>query len=154
MLTPSQSVLVELLRGLGETTNKLKLAKLEYLVDFLHYAFHSRPASGEGVLYERRQYGPLARSFNADLADLARLGLIRQAPRNYYALAGTTEPSLCPETQATLRYVLDRYGKLSTNELLALCHAQEPYLSTSAGAVIEFFTAYNLLDDHQDHPSA
>ncbi len=151
-MSQSQRVLLHLLYGAAAPVSKLKLAKLEYLVDFIHYAFHNSPASGDGVLYERRRYGPLARTFNADLNELASAKLIAMPQPSRVASAGAQQPEpVEPTVQKTLDYVLARYGGLSTSELLTLCHAQEPYLSACDGAIIEFFTAYNLIDDHQDY---
>ena len=70
ILTKSQSLLYALIRGLKGADDKVKLAKLAYFADFIHYAFHDKPISEETNVYQRRDFGPLSVSFNSDLKAL------------------------------------------------------------------------------------
>jgi uncharacterized phage-associated protein len=52
----------------------------------------------------------------------------------------------------TIKYVIARYGGSSWSELRDIAHSQIPYLSASGdGAVIEYHTAYNLVDEYPDY---
>jgi uncharacterized phage-associated protein len=51
-------------------------------------------------------------------------------------------------------YVCNKYGKLNWRDLVSISHEQEPYLSAAEGGVIESFTAYNLIDDHEQEYNA
>jgi len=43
------------------------LAKLQYLTDFIHFAFHDNFVSGKEVIYTKQKQGPLANTLTSDL---------------------------------------------------------------------------------------
>ncbi len=49
-MTKSQKLLYFLIKELKEADDKVKLAKLAYLADFIHYAFNNNPISEETSL--------------------------------------------------------------------------------------------------------
>jgi uncharacterized phage-associated protein len=49
------------------------------------------------------------------------------------------------------KYVLNKYAKYSYGALTDLSHRQIPYLSTNEGGIIEYDTAYNLVDEYADY---
>lgn len=150
-LSNAQSVLYCIIERAGGVDNKIKLAKLQYLVDFIHYAFHDAPASGDGIIYTRQNRGPLSRSLTGDLEVLKDRGLVCEDPGFHYTAVGSGMCRVGADESYTIEYVLGRYGKLSWKELEDLSHRQIPYLAAEEGGVIEFFTAYNLIDDHEDY---
>ncbi len=153
-LTKSQLLLLELIKNLGgEIDDKTKLAKLQYFSDFIHYAFHDQAISEPENYYQRRRQGPLSRTFNDDLGVLCGLGLLEKTGEYSFKVGGTVgNQELSHEEQKTVRFVASRYGESSWRELCKIAHSQIPYLSASGeGAVIEYFTAYNLVDEYPDY---
>lgn len=150
-LTASQKLLYLIIHQLELVKDKTKLAKLEYFSDFIHYAFHDENISGELELYQKREYGPLGRSFNLDLEQLLQLGLIKQRANYTYTLNKSVEIKISPEKKDTIQYVLAKYGNMSSRDLIEISHKQIPYLSTENGGIIDYDTAYNLVDDYPDY---
>ena len=150
-MTKSQELLYYLINSTGLIDDKTKLAKLQYFVDFIHFAFHNKPVSQEDVVYTRERQGPLARHFNSDLTELKKSGYIVENPQYHFTVKKNLTTNFTPEELKTINFVLERYAKLSYAELVDICHNQAPYLSTAPGAVVELFTAYNLVDDYADY---
>jgi len=153
MLTKSQQLLLYLieLKG-GAMDDKTKLAKYQYFADFIHYAFNRTPISEESTRYTKQKQGPLALTFTEDLETLKSLGLIKEYPEfNFKIVKKDYKIDLSEKEKKTARFVIDKYGKLNFKELIDISHCQEPYLSTEKGAIIEFFTAYNLVDSYPDY---
>lgn len=153
MLTKSQQLLLYLieLKG-GSVDDKTKLAKYQYFTDFIHYAFNNSPVSEKSKIYTKQKQGPLARDFTDDLETLKSEGLVKEEPRfNFKIQEKGYQVSLSDKEKKTASFVIEKYGKLSYQELVDICHSQEPYLSADKGAIIEFFTAYNLVDYYPDY---
>ena len=152
MITKSQELLLYLLdlKG-GKVDDKTKLAKYQYFVDFIHYAFHNTSVSSDEILYTKQKQGPLSRTLTDDLNALKELGYIKEDPPYRYSLSKKPTLSLTEEEKKTARYVVSKYGELSYLDLIQVCHRQTPYLSAQDGGVIEFFTAFNLVDDYRDY---
>lgn len=153
VLTKSQQLLYELIKAQGgEVEDKTKLAKLQYLADFIHYAFNRKPISEEATIYTRQKQGPLSNTLSGDLATLIRSDLIKEPSTYHYALSTAKfETALSEQEKYTVHFVVEKYGRLSWNELVNISHTQVPYLSTKEKAVVPFFTADNLIDDHPDY---
>jgi len=151
MLTKSQQLLLYLmkLKG-GVVDDKTKFAKYQYFTDFIHYAFYAKPVS-EDIIYTRQKQGPLSRNLTDDLEELKRQGYIKESPTYKYTLAKDFNLRLSADEKRTARFVMSKYGQLSYADLIQVCHAQAPYLSSKDGGVIEYFTAFNLVDDYQDY---
>jgi len=153
MLTKSQQLLLYLieLKG-GSIDDKTKLAKYQYFTDFIHYAFNNKPVSEESIIYTKQKQGPLAWNFTNDLEELKQKGFIKGGPRyNFKVDKKNYKITLSDKEKKTARFVIKKYGNLSFQELISICHTQEPYLSTDNKAIIEFFTAYNLVDNYPDY---
>ena len=150
-LTKSQKLLYEIIRRADGVEDKTKLAKLQYFADFIHYAFYDTPISEITNIYERRRQGPLSVKFNNDLSALKEAAIIEENPKYNFSIKKKLETSLSSQESSTIDYVLDRYGKLSYDELLDICHAQIPHLSSKEDGVVQFFTAYNLVDEYPDY---
>ena len=154
-LTKSQWLLYSIIKlhG-GKIDDKTKLAKLEYFADFIHFAFHNEPISeAQENIYTRQKQGVLSRSLTVDLAQLENVGLISQSNRFKFEIKGDREAPLTADELKTVQYVLDRYGNTEWHELVDICHSQTPYLSAPEKGVVEYFTAYNLVDEYPDYPS-
>jgi len=150
-LTKSQKLLYELVRKSNGVNDKTKLAKLQYLADFIHYAFHDAPISEIANIYEKRKQGPLALEFNKDLKILKDQHLLEEQPQFNFAVKAEINTELSSQELYTVDYVVKRYGGLSWEELLDICHAQFPHLSAKEDGIVPYFTAYNLVEDYPDY---
>jgi hypothetical protein len=153
MLTKSQQLLLYLIELKGGTIDdKTKLAKYEYFTDFIHYAFNNTPVSEKSIIYTKQKQGLLARNFTEDLEVLKKSGFIIEHPRYNFSIDKKNyKINLSAQEKRTARFVINRYGNLNFQELVDICHTQEPYLSTTKGAIAEFFTAYNLVDSYPEY---
>lgn len=153
-MSKSQQLLYYIIKQKGFVEDKTKLAKIQYFVDFIHYAFHNRPVSDKSLVYTRQKQGPLARTFGQDIETLKEEGFIKENPKYNYQVVKELKIALTPDEIKTVKFVLNKYGQLSYKELMDICHNQEPYLSTQDGGIIEYFTAYNLVDSYPDYATA
>jgi len=152
MLTKSQQLLYYIILKNEGVEDKTKLAKLEYFADFIHYAFHDKPISEESAIYTAQKQGPLSRTLTVDIEALKDCGLIEEKPKfNYAAKRDGAEINLDEEEKRTIQFVIDRYGELSYRELINISHAQIPFLSARDGEIVEFVTAYNLVDEYPEY---
>ena len=154
MITKSQKLLYLLIQKGGVVEDKTKLAKLQYFADFIHYAFYNHPISDDGMIYTKQKQGPLSRTLTEDIDMLKKEGLIVESPTYHYKIKEDLVIDLSKEEKKTLDFVIDKYGKASYKELVDICHAQAPYLSTGEGQIVEFFTSYNLVDDYPDYAAS
>ena len=153
-LTKSQQLLYTIIQELGSVDDKIKLAKFQYFSDFIHYAFNDKPISDVTSIYEKRTYGPLARSFNADLNVLVSSGFINQKGKYDYSVKKEIDNHLSAEEVKTIKYVAGKYANYTYDVLADIPHKQIPYLSTTEGGVVEYDTAYNLIDEYPDYQTA
>ena len=147
--TKSQQLLYSIIKENDGVEDKTKLAKLEYFSDFIHYAFNDKPISD--TIYTRQKQGPLARTLSEDLDELRSKGYIEEKPAYHYRVRKPLKTTLTPQETKTVKFVVDRYGKLSFGELVSIAHEQIPYLSARDGEIIEMFTAYNLVDEYPEY---
>ena len=89
----------------------MKLAKLEYFADFIHFAFHNQPISGESAIYTRQNQGALSRALTDELEALKRDGLIEEDPKYHYKAVKKVDVGMSDEEKKTISYVIERYGK-------------------------------------------
>lgn len=148
-LTKSQQLLYHIIAMNRGVDDKTKLAKLEYFCDFIHFAFNNESISGE--IYTKQKQGPLARNLTSDLNRLKALGYIEEKPLYQYTVKKKSSVPLGKRENQTVKFVVDRYGKLSYRELISISHEQIPYLSARDGEIIEMFTAYNLVDEYPEY---
>lgn len=153
-MTKSQELLYSIIKSAGTIEDKTKLAKLQYFSDFLHFAFNNTPISQEDIVYTREKQGPLARNFNQDLSELKKLGYISEFKPFRYKIIKDKKVNFNKKELYTINYVINKYGKLNYSDLVRICHCQIPYLSTSESGIVEFFTAYNLIEDYPDYASS
>ncbi|TSC94196.1 MAG: hypothetical protein CEN91_17 [Candidatus Berkelbacteria bacterium Licking1014_85] len=150
-LKKSQQLLYYIIQSKDKVEDKTKLAKLQYFADFIHYAFHGQPISQQEIIYTKQKQGLLSRNFTDDIEVLKLSGLIDETSKYNYVIKKKVNISLSNEEIRTVQYVLKKYGDLSYSDLVGICHSQVPYLATKEGAIAEFFTAYNLVDEYKDY---
>jgi len=153
MLTKSQKLLLYIIEKKKVVDDKTKLAKYQYFSDFIHFAFHNKSISGTGTIYSRQKQGPLNRNLSCDLDKLKEEGYIIEKPNFNYQVKKNIKVGLTTEEKKTVDFVLNKYGDLNYKELVNISHNQLPYLSAKEGEIIEFITAYNLVDEYQDYNS-
>ncbi|MDO8729105.1 MAG: Panacea domain-containing protein [bacterium] len=150
-LTKSQKLIYALINKLGVADDKVKLAKLAYFSDFIHYAFNNKPISENTTLYQKRDYGPLSISFNADLKYLFDEGLIDSPKKYHFKVKKNVDLGLDAKEQKTIDYVFSKYSYLSYDVLADISHKQIPYMSADDGGIIDYNTAYNLVEEYPDY---
>lgn len=149
--TKSQKLIYNLIQLSEGVDDKVVLAKLQYFVDFIHFAFYEKPVSDADIIYTRQKMGPLARSLTTDLKQLKKTGFIKEVGQYKYEVTKEMKEKLEKNEIKTIKFVLAKYGQASWRDLKRICHEQAPYLSTTEGAVVEFFTAFNLIDEYPDY---
>lgn len=154
-LSKSQELLLYLIQQKGGVIeDKTVLAKLLYFADFIHYAFHNVAITGNASIYTKQKQGPLFRNLTYDLEYLKSSGFLKEDRQFCYRTTEkTSKLALTENEKKTARFVLSKYGNLKWSELVAISHSQDPYLSANDGSVIEFFTAFNLVDEYPDYES-
>lgn len=151
-LTKSQQLLLAIILFNGGVSSKVSLAKLQYFSDFIHYAFNSELISEPQNVYTRQGKGPLARNLTVDIKNLENMGMIVEKSYHYSTESNASKNiKLTSQEIKTIKYVLNRYGNSSWEDLVRISHEQIPYLSTTEGGIIEPFTAYNLIDEYEDY---
>ena len=55
------------------------------------------------------------------------------------------------DEEKTIQYVLDKYKGYSYDLLSDISHKQIPYMSALVGGIINYNTAYNLVDEYSDY---
>ncbi|MEI7604071.1 MAG: Panacea domain-containing protein [bacterium] len=140
--------LIEITDGIDD---KVKLAKLQYFVDFIHYAFNNKPVSNEDIVYDKQKFGPLSVTFNTDLKTLIEKGVISQPKKFHYQCNHIFTNEISEIEKKTINFVINKYGDLSYKELSEISHKQIPYLSAPMGGIIPLFTAYSLVDEYPDY---
>lgn len=152
-MSKSEYLLYEIVRVLVGTDSKVKIAKLQYLADFIHYAFNDRPISDKNVLYNRQKHGPLSLSFNSDLSSLVDKEYLANPNGYYHKCTDKSPPSelFSKKERYTLDFVLNKYSNLSYKDLKDISHTQIPYLSAEKGGMVHLYTAYNLVDEYPDY---
>ena len=125
-LTKSQQLLYLIIKSKGELEDKTKLAKLQYFVDFIHYAFNNQPVSQTSIVYTREKQGLLSRNFNSDLMVLKEKGYVSESPKYHFSVNKKTEIEFNKKELKTINFVLKKYGNIPYSELVSICHSQIP----------------------------
>lgn len=125
----------------GKEIYKTKLNKLLFYADFVNYYVNGSSISGSR--YVHLPYGPVPESYEALLNSAATSGEIRLEPAGTDAVLikpGESDPAriLTSEEMATLDWVIDSYGPLSTNAISELSHREKAYRFTKQGECIAY----------------
>ena len=111
-----------------EQLGNVKLHKILYFADMLHFMNNGTPLTG--VDYQKQQFGPTARHLGSVLDELSREGRVRVATRKYYgfnkkdfiSLEEPNSASIGNEAQALLMDVIDFVCGRSAKEISELSH--------------------------------
>lgn len=142
-----------LIQEYGLNDDKVKLAKFQYFIDFIHYAFNDNPVSEPSIIYDKQKFGPLSTSFNNDLETLVKEGYVEETPKFHYKIKKPFDFDFSNKELKTIEYVWNKYKNLSYKELSDISHRQLPYQTAQMGGIVHLFTAYNLVDEYPDYES-
>lgn len=130
----------------------VKLHKMLYFADMLHYLEHGRPITG--VEYLKQKFGPTARHLSAALRELQRDGRLIESEddhfgyvkRSYESLQPYRRSSLNADSEAVLSQVADFVRGKSAKEISDLSH-NAAWEAAEMGEVIPYFSALKLVPD-------
>jgi len=133
-----------------EELGRVKLHKILYFADFLHYLGTGEPLTGED--YIKQQFGPTARHLNRALRDLQAEGLleIRLHPfygyekQEFISLKPPVSNRLADQDRALLKEVTGFVCRHTASEISELSHS-EPWRSANMGERIPYFSAGGIL---------
>lgn len=125
----------------------VKLHKILYFADMLHFRETGRPLTG--VEYVKQPFGPTARHLTWAVGELEREGRLRVAHRSYYGFAKKDYASLKPPAttrignrQAVLLHdVIDFVCARSTREISELSH-NAAWEAARMGEVLPYYTVF------------
>lgn len=130
-----------------EELGRVKLHKILYFADMLHYLAAGRPLTGEE--YQKQQFGPTARHLGVALKELAAEGKLDVRRRLFHGFPKDTfdsleEPRSDVFTQDELKLladVIDDVCARSAREISEISHNAAWELA-SLGETLPYYTAY------------
>ena len=132
------SAMISYFAAKGKQIYKTKLNKLLFYADFVNFYLNGRSISGAN--YVHLPFGPVPDQYEQILKKLTAAGELEITPINTRkgtaneihlgANAGNASETLAPEEAAALDWVLDNYGKMSTEEIMELSHNEKAYRNT------------------------
>lgn len=131
-----------------------KIYKLMYFIDFEYYKTYKKSITGSK--YYNWQYGPMPYGDSSDyaIANIIEKGeakdLWKKINDNTVQInyANLLEDVFSSEEKVVLDNILDRYGKLSGAELVAISHEDMPWKMTKKGEEINY--EYVMWRDTED----
>lgn len=129
---------------------RVKLHKILYYSDMLHFLARRQPLTGEEYL--KQKFGPTARHLQAALAELQQLGRVKVAERSYFgcpkqdfiALTRPEPGSLSPDEAALVDAVMDFVCARTAQEISELSH-EDAWRLAEMGETIPYFMAYSMV---------
>jgi len=143
--TPLQASIIHLVHRLPGDLTRTKLVKLLYLLDLTHAKQHGRPVTN--VTYRSYYYGP----FSSEILNAIRsldayeiqegMGISHEGKEFYtytpgHNARGHVPPKLPRRIKETLDHVIEKYGKLSLDDLLEVAYDTKAFKRTRKGGVI------------------
>ena len=130
----------------------VKLHKMLYFSDMLHFLEDGRPITG--VEYQKQKFGPTARHLGAALHSLEAEGRLQVTEEAYHGFFKTSYISRAPykpdrldeKEQSLLREVADFVMGKTAKEISELSH-NAAWEAASLGESIPYFTALRLIPD-------
>lgn len=130
-----------------------KLNKLLYFIDFYFYRDNERLISG--MDYAKAEMGPVVDQYKQIFIELEEAGFIKTVDSKgsviYKPLKDADLKEFTPEEIDHIGRVLNRYGRLSSNDLELISHQQQPWLLTEKlGEKIDPDLALLISDDSEE----
>ena len=127
-----------------------KLNKILYFIDFYYYRDNEKLISG--VEYAKAGMGPVINHYKTIFEKLVEDGVLMQkndVPTIYKPLVDYNLAAFSSREVDHIHKVLERYGKLSSSDLEAISHEQQPWLLTEkSGDIIDPELALLIADDN------
>lgn len=128
---------------------RVKLHKILYYADMLHFVQTGEPLTGDDYL--KQQFGPTARRLGLALKQLQSAGKLRVEESDYYGFKKTdfvslTNPDVGSLSQSQVELlddVIDGVCKQTAKEISELSHAA-PWQMVNIGEEIPYYTAFLL----------
>lgn len=132
-----------------EELGRVKLHKILYFSDMLHFVATGRPLTG--VEYQKQPFGPAARHLKAALDKLQREGALEVLRRDYFGFPKYDFVSKTPPNNQTfsnteislLGEVMDFVRLKSAREISDLSH-NDAWHSVKMGERIPYYSAFSL----------
>ncbi len=133
-----------------EELGNVKLHKILYFADMLHFLSSNRPLTG--VEYQKQSFGPVARHLSWAINELCKEGALKVEKRDYFGFKKTDyfslqQPSTSRLTNSEitlLNDVIEFVCERSAKEISELSH-MEPWKAAEIGETIPYYSAYGLL---------
>jgi len=132
-----------------EELGRVKLHKILYFADMLHYAATGRPLTG--VDYQKQPFGPAARNLKWAIQTLEKEGLLEVSRRDYFGFPKDDfiskrppDPeSLTERERALLQDVMDFVRLRAAREISELSH-NDAWAAVKMGERIPYYSAFSL----------
>lgn len=129
---------------------KVKLHKVLYFADMLHFLRDGRPLTG--VDYIKQQFGPTARHLGWALRELENRGKLRASERDFFGfpkadflvIEAPSSEALSQDERSLLDEVSDFVCLRNAKEISELSH-NAAWEAVDFGEVIPYFTAFALV---------
>ncbi len=133
-----------------EDLGNVKLHKILYFADMLHFLGTGKPLTG--VDYQKQNYGPVARHLSWATNELAREGALKIVKRDYYGykkidysvLQTNLSSRLSNYETHLLEDVIQFVCEKSAKEISELSH-MAPWEAAEMGETIPYYSAFGLL---------
>jgi len=112
-----------------EKADKLFLNKLAFFVEFGFYHLYNKELSAN--TYAAINKGPVINDYAVLFQELKDEGWINITSNHHLALIKQKNFDLPEEIKSATRQLIEKYGDLTTSELIALSHATDSYLITT-----------------------
>ncbi len=131
---------------------KTKLAKLLYYLDFISYRDKKKTVTG--ALYYKQKFGPLAKDLTEIIGTLVgenklevnQVSVEGKEKTEFRAIADYDGKVFDDYEKSLLRKLLNQYGNLSTEVLVAKSHLEAPWVKAKNGGVLDFGYAFDIED--------
>ena len=142
---------VDVIRYFASSTNvtnlyKVKLMKLMWYADSL--AYKRRGSAITGLVYQALPMGavPVGHNSIIDLKDVPCEEVdMGETNAYHFSLGGElTFPSLSKEEKEILDVVIEKFGKMSKNDIVEFMHKEQAYIETAPRDIIQFKYAESL----------
>jgi uncharacterized phage-associated protein len=130
----------------AEDLYKTKLNKLLFYADFVHFYLHGTSISGSRYLH--LPHGPVPERYETILATLADAGVVGIQKGQGYEIVVSEDDvfpgKLSREESATVDWVLENFGRMTTAQIREFSHAEKAYKYTRLGEPIAYQYAHHL----------
>jgi hypothetical protein len=139
------AAMIEYISGKGHNIYKTNLNKLLFYADLSY--FYLRGEGISGAVYYNRPFGPVTDAADGALKDLITKDRIRVNKRvgtlEFTGTFQTINRALTKDERKVIDWVLDRYGNMTTAEIVQHSHEEKAYANTEPNDKIAYkYAAY------------